>query len=170
LGTTLAITRNETTSLHLIAAMPLQDNDLPEGSLLATVDPSLCAFRHPHSGVFHFTGFHLLVHHSCRPNLVYKYQQELDNDNWRGVYACRDIAEGEPLTMDFNTAMWERTPAPCLCLSENCRGTVGGFSQLTLSEQEQLKAMDWKRQPTDNTRKQGQALSPYIRTQLQMDH
>lgn len=155
--------------LDLVAGLAVEDNDLPEGTVMAqALDPLLCASRDATTGAYQFTGIDLLLHHSCHPNIVYKPWQEDSNDNWRGAFACRDIKQGDMLTMDFNSRQWQRPTAPCLCGSHNCRGTVGGFAALDAAAQQELLALNWKRQPLledDLEDDRGEALAPFVRKQ-----
>lgn len=67
--------------------------------------------------------------HSCDPNTAFV---GLD------VYAVRDIAPGEELTLDFATMLSESSASfHCNCGSANCRGTVAGTpgNSVTLREQ-----------------------------------
>ena len=58
------------------------------------------------------------VNHSCDPNCDIKMVT---------LYAKRDIAIGEEITIDYDTVQFFRRVTPpftCLCKSPNCRGQV----------------------------------------------
>lgn len=57
------------------------------------------------------------INHSCEPNVEEKS---------RTGYALRDIAEGEEITIDYDTIAFFEEPFTCRCGSKNCRGIVRG--------------------------------------------
>lgn len=178
---------NEADVIDMVFSLNLNDNDAPEGTVMR-VDPRKCASRNAETGCYQFSGYDLLTHHSCHPNLVYRYKQEEAGDNWRKAYACRDIQKGDQLFVDFNSHLFDRTTDTngnstnsetkendfqCHCGAANCRGIVKGFRHLVPTVQDELKSLSWLRQNIDDddgssAQKVGRALSPYIRKQLQL--
>ena len=66
--------------------------------------------------------------HSCEPNTVY---QGLD------VIACRDIAKGDELTLDYASFLDEHMePFQCRCGSPKCRGLITGITNNSVTERE----------------------------------
>lgn len=155
--------------VDMISASHLLDGDVPEGTVMR-VHPQEHG-REDSMGRIRFSGYDLLVSHSCEPNLVYNYKDEDEDDDWRGTYAARPIKKGEILSIDFNTACWDRSGVPgtsyCLCGASKCRGTQMGFLHLSKEEQDELKMLSWRRVPppyTGETRlvSPGDALSPHV--------
>ncbi|CAB9503109.1 PostSET [Seminavis robusta] len=169
--------KNDTT-IDMVSSLNIIDNDASEGTVIQ-IDPHKCASRDAETGLHHFTGFDLLTHHSCQPNIVYKYTEEEDGDNWRGAYACRDIQKGDQLFVDFNAHCWERvaneeeeSATLCLCGTSACRGQVSGFRHLLPAEQQELQALTWKRRRADLENEESgatEALSPFVRSQLRKE-
>ncbi len=63
--------------------------------------------------------------HSCSPNTEY---------HGLNVYACRAIAKGEELTLDYATMMdGHLQPFQCQCGSTNCRGWISGIPGNTVT-------------------------------------
>jgi D-alanine-D-alanine ligase len=66
--------------------------------------------------------------HSCAPNTAY---DGLD------VIACRDIAAGEELTLDYETLLSEHAePFTCRCGASTCRGTIRGRAGVSVTARE----------------------------------
>jgi len=130
--------------LDLVFAAPESPDDPPEGTVVANLHPSR-AYRHE-DGTPQFSGWEMLMQHSqSNPNVVYNDTDEDNWDNYRGVYALRDLEEGEVLTMDFDCFLWE-----------------GGFQDnLTAEQRDERKFWNWMREPTSKAT--GEALSPYVR-------
>lgn len=66
--------------------------------------------------------------HSCAPNAYI--------DKWvvgpklrMGLFAKRDIAEGEEITFDYNVDRYGAAAQPCYCGEPNCTGWLGGKTQ-----------------------------------------
>jgi len=164
--------------IDMVMAMPLLESmDVEEGTTMR-IDPRLYASQdaESESNGYHFTGYDLLTHHSCDPNIVYHYEQEEDEDNWRSGYACRNIKKGDQLFVDFNCCMWDRSIAEeeldlqnCLCGSTNCRKIAQGYRHLGPEDREALLALNRQRLPATE-KKRGQALAPFIRKQLKLEN
>ncbi|OVA18624.1 SET domain [Macleaya cordata] len=67
------------------------------------------------------------INHSCSPNLVI-YQVLVDSMDCQlahiGLYASRDIAEGEELAYDYRQELLPEGGHPCYCGAPNCRGRL----------------------------------------------
>ncbi|CAG8518642.1 6795_t:CDS:2, partial [Racocetra fulgida] len=82
------------------------------------------------------------MNHSCSPNCF--VQKWMVGEKYRiGIFALRNIQEGEELTFDYNA---ERYGYTCHCGESNCRGIIGGTKETgdsilsqDLIEAEQLK-------------------------------
>ena len=67
------------------------------------------------------------LNHSCAPNCAWFIAEEEDGESNRPdpqllLYATRDIAAGDELTIDY---AWPAERAiPCLCGAANCRGWI----------------------------------------------
>ena len=69
--------------------------------------------------------------HSCEPTAVIR---------GREVIALRDIAEGEPVTFDYNTTEYDLAePFRCNCGSARCVGMVRGARHLTPAQRARLE-------------------------------
>ena len=173
---------NEADVIDMVFSLNLTENDAPEGTVIR-VNPRKLASRNAKTGCYQFSGYDLLTHHSCQPNLVYRYKQEEAGDNWRGAYACRDIQKGDQLFVDFNSHLFDRTTDTngnsddsgmkenvfqCHCGATNCCGIDKGFRHLEPNVQDELKSLSWLRRNKAHPQKVGKALSPYIRKQLQL--
>jgi len=78
-----------------------------------------------------------LVNHSCDPNCMHVF-------NVSGAFdfvARRDIGAGEQITHDTSAYEYEveHFSQKCLCGSDNCRGKVKGWKDLTRQEQESIR-------------------------------
>ena len=117
-------------SVVVVSSTKLDKFDLPEGTVI-NLDPKECAAKKDRSGHFQFSGFDLLVSHSCLPNLTYNDLHEDEDDEWQCAYATRDIKSGEALTIDFNSVFWDRSGSSgandCHCGTSKCVGTKAGF-------------------------------------------
>jgi len=117
-------------SIVMVASTKLNEFDLPEGTGINR-NPKECAAKEDRSGHCQFSGFDLLVSHSCVPNLTYNDLHEDEDDEWQGAYATRTIKSGEELTTDFNSVLWDRSSSSganaCDCGTSNCVGTKAGF-------------------------------------------
>ena len=116
--------------IDMVASTKLNENDLPEGTVIR-LDPTECAAKKDRSGHYQFSGWDLLTEHSCEPNLTYNDLDEDEEDEWQGAYATRDIKEGEKLTIDYNSVLWDRSDSKnageCNCGASKCVGSVMGF-------------------------------------------
>lgn len=157
-------------NVDMVAAADLWDCDAPEGTVI-TVNAAEHGIKDS-MGRYRFTGYNMVVGHSCEPNLVYNYKDEDEEDDWRCAFAARPIKKGEILTVDMNTVFWDRssgtdTNGACNCGASKCRGTLLGFSHLAKKHQDDLKALSWLRlsPPYDGETRlvsTGDALSPHI--------
>lgn len=114
-------------------------SDPVEGTTL-WFDPQECGKKNS-DGKFVFSGYDLLTKHSCSPNLVYDKDKHGEKFNWQAAFAARDICEGEELTVNFNTLLWDRAGikiATCSCKSDICAGTSKGFRYLSVIKQKKL--------------------------------
>ncbi len=94
----------------------LNETPLPDGSRTGVVQIS-------RTKALDVMGPGRWITHSCDPNVG------LLNDTM--LVALRDIAEGEPLGLDFSTAMSENLWATlCHCGADNCRGVIRCFHDL----------------------------------------
>ena len=162
-------------NIDMVAAADLWECDAPEGTVI-TVNPQEHGIKDS-MGRYRFTGYNMLVEHSCEPNLVYNYKDEDEEDDWRCAYAARPIKKGEVLTVDINTVSWDRssganTTGVCNCGAKKCQGTVMGFSHLARKQQDELKTLSWLRlsPPYDGETRlvsTGDALSPHINRSMQ---
>ena len=116
--------------IDMVASTKLAHGDLPEGTTIHLL-PTECAAQKDRSGHYKFSGWDLLVQHSCEPNLAYNDLHEEEDDDWRGAYAVRAITKGEKLTVDFNCILWDRSDSmnadECHCGAAKCVGTMKGF-------------------------------------------
>lgn len=66
------------------------------------------------------------MNHSCDGNMGIQ-----DNDTGAyDLYALREIKEGEELLVDYESFEYEiKGFDHCMCGSEKCRGSVGGFKE-----------------------------------------
>lgn len=78
-----------------------------------------------------------LVNHSCDPNCMHVFNESGTFD----FVARRDIAPGEQITHDTSAYEYEveHFSQKCLCGSENCRGEVKGWKNLTGKERESIR-------------------------------
>lgn len=160
------------TEIDMVFPTPLLEGEVQEG-LTIRVDPKACATK-DRKGRYQFSGWNLLVEHSCDPNLAYNDIDEYEDDNWRGAYAVKEIKEGDKLTIDFNSVYWDRSECEkadvCSCNAANCTGTKKGFKYLSSEAKEMRKLMTWKRvgPPYEGERDKdkkhlGLALTPHVR-------
>ncbi|CAH2077420.1 unnamed protein product [Thlaspi arvense] len=63
------------------------------------------------------------LNHSCNPNCVMEKWQ-VEGETRIGVFAAREIEEGEPLTYDYRFVQFG-PEVKCNCGSENCQGYLG---------------------------------------------
>lgn len=81
------------------------------------------------------------LNHSCLPNLYIKTGKGGYND----LIALIDIKKGEELTYAYYMSEYEWSEFAnenyivCLCQSENCKGKIRSFTELTKQERETLK-------------------------------
>ena len=78
-----------------------------------------------------------LVNHSCDPNCVYVF-----NDLGTFDFVARqDIKAGEQITQDTSSYEYEieHFSRRCLCGSDNCRGEVKGWKDLTRAQKESIR-------------------------------
>lgn len=81
------------------------------------------------------------MNHSCTPNTHDRWDSEdpADSTLAPSLRAARDIAPGEELTYDYVLEQFDyRSPFLCQCGAQSCRGTISGFSGLSIQEQERL--------------------------------
>ena len=78
-----------------------------------------------------------LVNHSCDPNCKHVFNESGTFD----FIARRDIARGEQITHDTSAYEYEveHFSQKCMCGSENCRGEVKGWKDLTYEERESIR-------------------------------
>ncbi len=78
-----------------------------------------------------------LVNHSCDPNSMHVFNDSGTFD----FIARRDISSGEQVTHDTSAYEYEveHFSQKCLCGSENCRGEVKGWKDLTAKERESIR-------------------------------
>ena len=78
-----------------------------------------------------------LINHSCDPNCMHVFNEIGTFD----LIARRDIAADEQLTHDTSAYEYEveHFSQKCLCGSDNCRGEVKGWKDLTRQERESIK-------------------------------
>jgi SET domain-containing protein len=73
------------------------------------------------------------LNHSCDPNLGFLHGDPV-------LHALRDIAVGEELTWDYSTSIadpgWS---LECACGSDNCRGLVRPWPELSPAERDRLR-------------------------------
>ena len=66
-----------------------------------------------------------LINHSCDPNL--ETQKWTVNGEFRiGLFAIRDIEQGEELTFNYKFETFASKPFKCLCGTAKCTGWIGG--------------------------------------------
>jgi len=114
-----------------------------------------------------------LTAHSCEPNIYYKHKEE--GNDWRSAFAAKDIKKGDQLSVDFNSAVWDRSEYcnekgmnMCHCESQKCTGTMNGFKFLSSTDQNERQVMSRRRVPPPyhgeaKVVKLGMALSPHVR-------
>ena len=78
-----------------------------------------------------------LINHSCNPNCMHVFNES-------GIFdfvARRDIDAGEQITHDTSAYEYEvdHFSQKCLCGSENCRGEVKGWKDLTKEQRELIR-------------------------------
>ena len=143
------------TVVDMVFASPASDGD-PEEGLMVRFDPRTCGAYRNAKGQIMFSMWHMLVAHSCEPNLVYRNREGREEDNWQTVTACRDIKKGDRLSMDWNCFIWDRSAA-----GDN---VCEGFKFLSPKEQRARRTMTWLRQaPPQTDAPLDKALSPYVR-------
>jgi SET domain-containing protein len=78
-----------------------------------------------------------LINHCCDPNCMHVFNDSGTFD----FKARRDIDEGEQLTHDTSAYEYEVShfSQKCLCGSDNCRGEVKGWKDLTRQERESIR-------------------------------
>ncbi len=78
-----------------------------------------------------------LVNHSCNPNCMHVFNESGTFD----FIARRDIEAGEQITHDTSAYEYEveHFSQECLCGSDNCRGEVKGWKDLTRQQRESIK-------------------------------
>lgn len=101
--------------------------------------------RNPGDNLYdpYFIGFLL---HSCNPNVVLDMHQQR-------VFFIRDIAQGEPLCMDYaSTEDVLYSQFPCGCHAPNCRGWIAGRSEpLSLAGQQHMASHNGHHNPLTPT-------------------
>ena len=63
------------------------------------------------------------LNHSCDPN-CFMQVWDVAGTSRAGVFALRDVAAGEELTIDYRWSAAGNSTTQCLCNSINCRGTI----------------------------------------------
>ena len=78
-----------------------------------------------------------LVNHSCDPNCMHVFNEFGTFD----LIARRDIDTGEQITHDTSAYEYEveHFSQKCLCGSDNCRGEVRGWKDLTRQQREAIR-------------------------------
>ncbi|XP_066584168.1 histone-lysine N-methyltransferase NSD2-like isoform X2 [Prorops nasuta] len=88
------------------------------------------------------------MNHSCLPNCETQ-KWTVNGDTRIGLFALRDIDEGEELTFNYNLASDGETRKPCLCGAPNCSGFIGlkaNKQQMSVPQQKKIdKAEKMKR-------------------------
>ena len=153
--------------------------DPPEGTVVH-IKASTRATRNKR-GYDIFSIWQLLAEHSCEPNIIYDGSDEEsdygseDEGYWVDVAAVKDIKAGEPITVDYNSYLWDRTEGgnnldACKCGADKCTGTVKGFKFLPVEAQEERKAMTYLRAPIKRGKvPRGDALSKHVRAMWRKD-
>jgi len=78
-----------------------------------------------------------LVNHSCNPNCMHVFNEFGTFD----LIARRDIDAGDQVTHDTSAYEYEveHFSQKCLCGSDNCRGEVKGWKDLTRQQRESIR-------------------------------
>lgn len=78
-----------------------------------------------------------LVNHSCDPNSMHVFNESGTFD----FVARRPIVAGEQITHDTSAYEYEveKFSQQCLCGSDNCRGEVKGWKELTREQRESIR-------------------------------
>ncbi|SJX66267.1 related to SET2-Histone methyltransferase [Sporisorium reilianum f. sp. reilianum] len=77
------------------------------------------------------------INHSCNPNCsVSKWQ--VGKHIRMGIFAKRNILQGEELTFNYNVDRYGNDAQECFCGEANCVGTLGGKTQTDLSGMDDL--------------------------------
>lgn len=66
--------------------------------------------------------------HSCNPN-CFVDKWVVKNKLKMGIFAKRDIVQGEEITFDYNVDRYGAQAQPCYCGEPNCIGFIGGKTQ-----------------------------------------
>jgi hypothetical protein len=163
--------------IDMVFAARLNAYDPPEGTMVR-VDANNQALR-DRSHHFMFSGWAMLMKHSCDPNLVYDNASKHEEEDWEwhSAYAAKDIKAGDQLTIDFNCMFWDRSSSVvkggCDRGSVHCTGTMRGFRFLSREAQEARIHMTWRRVSAatnflseSKSAPLGSALSPHVRENL----
>ncbi|KAI5790241.1 hypothetical protein EDC01DRAFT_630939 [Geopyxis carbonaria] len=73
-------------------------------------------------------GLGRFCNHSCNPN-CYVDKWVVGDKLRMGIFAKRDIKEGEELVFDYNVDRYGADPQECYCGEANCVGYIGGKTQ-----------------------------------------
>eukprot|EP00978_Attheya_sp_CCMP212_P020753 scaffold59827_cov51-Attheya_sp.AAC.5 len=131
--------------VDMVFSEPTANNHPKEGTVVR-INP-LERAPQDEDGNYLFCGWDLLASHSCEPNIVYDFNDE--EEQWRTVYAAKEIKAGDMLTTDLNTMRWDRSiydylgTGECHCGASKCTGTTKGFKFLSPKDQEERKTMSW---------------------------
>ena len=66
-----------------------------------------------------------LINHSCDPNLETQ-KWTVNGENRIGLFAIRNIPQGEELTFNYQFETFSSKPFKCLCRTAKCTGWIGG--------------------------------------------
>ncbi|KAH7414732.1 hypothetical protein KP509_14G008000 [Ceratopteris richardii] len=80
------------------------------------------------------------VNHSCDPNCILQ-KWRVDGEIRIGIFAIRDIKDGEPLTYDYRFVQFGPS-VKCQCGSRLCRGNLGESYQQKSTKQLGFKSTD----------------------------
>lgn len=73
-------------------------------------------------------GIARFINHSCNPN-CYVAKWQVGKHMRMGIFAQRDVQQGEELTFNYNVDRYGNEAQPCYCGEPNCVGQLGGKTQ-----------------------------------------
>lgn len=82
-------------------------------------------------------GIARFANHSCNPN-CYVAKWVVGKRMRMGIFAKRDIQQGEELTFNYNVDRYGHTAQICYCGEPNCVGTIGGKTQTDIGGMDDL--------------------------------
>lgn len=119
----------------MVFASPVEGNDDPPEGTVVRMDAHEFGVPRNQDDHFRFSGWELLTRHSCEPNMAYDDDEDTDDESnddgfWRSACAVKHIKEGEELTVDYNTMLWDGTESTHnidkehrMSQKENAKGT-----------------------------------------------